>query len=449
MTIAAVSEIALERTVFEYGVVSLNQLSEPQQQGVLLALGQLPKPGGQEVIKLVVREGKVALQTTQYVGLYQLGSLRLQVLPKMHKLTAANQEAKRQAMQNLFVMLRYAFDLPIHTAQFTELEEGMDWFEALTTLFTESLLLEWQRGPIRRYESVQDDLTTIRGRLRVQDHIRRVGRQHVLPVEYDEFTTDTALNRLFRYVVSRLLNLSRNNRNLENLRLLAGWMDEDGVLVLPAFQAQEAARLRLDRLNIRYEFPFSLARLFVQDAGLNAIAGDHQSLSLFFDMNILFEGFLTGIVLRHRTEILPDALQDARLIVQGQGNSRPLLIRDSTGHGTLKMKPDMLLELNMGVPIILDFKYKVLDFSKPRAGIGREDLYQMFAYAQRYRCPKVVLVYPRVPGLNVSTLQYHVPADGGSSAFLKVLNIDLNHNFALEGIQSAINELSSAFSENE
>ena len=447
MTIVAVSEVALERTVFEYGVVSLNQLSEPQQQGVLLALGQLPTPDGQEVIKLVVREGKVALQTTQYVGLYQLGCLRLQVLPKMHKLTATNQEAKRQAMQNLLVMLRYALDLPIHTAQFTELEEGMDWFETLTTLFTESLLLEWQRGPIRRYESVQDDLTAIRGRLRVQDHIRRVGRQHVLPVEYDEFTTDTALNRLFRYVVSRLLNLSRNNRNLENLRLLAGWMDEDGIPVLPAFHAQEAARLRLDRLNIRYELPFSLARLFVQDAGLNAHAGDHQSLSLFFDMNALFEEFLTGILLRHRTEILPYALQEAHLIVQGEGNSRPLLIRSSTGGSTLRMKPDVLLEVNTSVPLILDFKYKVLDPNKPRAGVGREDLYQMFAYAQRYQCPKVMLIYPRVPNLDTATLKYHVPADGGSSASLKISVINLSHQFSTSGIRTIITDLKSLLAE--
>ncbi|ULH14471.1 McrC family protein [Deinococcus sp. KNUC1210] len=441
MTIAAAPDITLERTVFEYGVVSLTQLPEFQKREVLLGVEQLPKPGGQEVIRLVVREGKVALQATQHVGLYQLGPLRLQVLPKIHKLTANSQEAKRQAMQNLFVMLRYALDIPLHTAQLTELEEGTDWFEALTTLFTESLLMEWQRGPIRRYESVEEDLTTIRGRLRVQDHIRRVGRQHVLPVEYDEFTTDTALNRLFRYVVSRLLNLSRSARNLDNLRLLAAWMDEDGIPLLPALHGQEVARLSLDRLNLRYEIPFTLARLFIQDAGLNAHVGDYRAQSLFFDMNALFEGFLTGILLQHRAEILPDVFQDARLVVQGEGNSRPLLIRESTGHSTLRMKPDVMLQVGANVAIILDFKYKVLDPGKPRAGIGREDLYQMFAYAQRYHCANVMLLYPGVPGLNTSTLRYRVPEDGGHPARLLVATVDLNHNFAQQGISSVIHDL--------
>lgn len=42
--------------------------------------------------------------------------------------------------------------------------------------------------------------------------------------------------------------------------------------------------------------------------------------------------------------------------------------------------------------MILDFKYKVLSSSEPRAAVSGDDLYQMFAYAQRYRCPDVHLL---------------------------------------------------------
>jgi 5-methylcytosine-specific restriction enzyme subunit McrC len=43
---------------------------------------------------------------------------------------------------------------------------------------------------------------------------------------------------------------------------------------------------------------------------------------------------------------------------------------------------------------ILDAKWKRLDLSKPNSGVSSSDAYQMNAYASRYRCNRLALVYP-------------------------------------------------------
>lgn len=432
----------LERTVFEYGVVPVGNLPVTVRHDVLEALEMLPKPPGEEVLKLVIRNGEVALQATQFVGLYQLGPLRLQVLPKIYRTAAHGEAAQREAVQNLFFMLKHALNLPIHIGSASMLDHSTDWFEALTSLFTTSLMAEWQRGPVRRYESQEEDLTILRGRLRLQEHIRRVGRQHILPVEHDEFTANTFLNQVFRVVIDRLLRLSNNPRNRQNLHILSTWMNEDGVSAVP-LNISQALQLRLNRLHKRYELPLALAQLFLRGEGLLTHTGLYQGQAMFFDMNTLFEAFLTNILLRYREEILPAVWRDAAIVVQGDGESRPLLIRESTQRGRLHMKPDVLFKNGSQIPLIIDFKYKLLQTSGPGATVGREDLYQMFAYSQRYQCPNILLVYPHVAGVVTENLRYRIPDDGGSPAAFQVATVNLN-DLVFNGTSSVVQELRTA-----
>ena len=59
------------------------------------------------------------------------------------------------------------------------------------------------------------------------------------------------------------------------------------------------------------------------------------------------------------------------------------------------MKPDVVLTEHRQVRFILDAKWKRLDPSARNHGVSQADAYQLFAYGRRYRCRRVVLVYPR------------------------------------------------------
>jgi 5-methylcytosine-specific restriction enzyme subunit McrC len=43
----------------------------------------------------------------------------------------------------------------------------------------------------------------------------------------------------------------------------------------------------------------------------------------------------------------------------------------------------------------VDTKYKLLDPYAAKCGVAESDAYQMFAYARRYECSRVVLLYPQ------------------------------------------------------
>ena len=56
-------------------------------------------------------------------------------------------------------------------------------------------------------------------------------------------------------------------------------------------------------------------------------------------------------------------------------------------------RPD--LERLAETALIVDTKYKLLDAAAAKAGVAEADAYQMFAYKERYRCPRVILLYPQ------------------------------------------------------
>lgn len=47
----------------------------------------------------------------------------------------------------------------------------------------------------------------------------------------------------------------------------------------------------------------------------------------------------------------------------------------------------------------IDMKYKRLDEADRRMGVSQADFYQMHAYAYRYSCKRVILLYPQMAGM--------------------------------------------------
>lgn len=72
------------------------------------------------------------------------------------------------------------------------------------------------------------------------------------------------------------------------------------------------------------------------------------------------------------------------------------------------MKPDLTLNDETGVVFALDAKWKRIDPSdSPKHGIDQGDVYQLYAYATRYKCKVVALLFPRTHDFNRS-LHYRI-----------------------------------------
>src|SRR5262249_16067728 len=52
-------------------------------------------------------------------------------------------------------------------------------------------------------------------------------------------------------------------------------------------------------------------------------------------------------------------------------------------------------------PLLIDTKYKRLDEADRKQGVSQSDFYQMHAYAYRYSCRRVILLYPQMSGMSL------------------------------------------------
>jgi 5-methylcytosine-specific restriction enzyme subunit McrC len=376
-------------TLFEYETIDTLENDEIQ------CLEKLTRTTGVEVLKPLVRRGRLQFQARQYVGVLQLGTRTIQILPKMHR-SQDPEQSHQEASRNLLFMLDYAGYLGIREVNLAGLRRSSNWFEVLIHLFASHLKQEWQKGCYRNYQPIDAVLPVLKGKWQVATQLRRPEQKHLFAVTYDEFTEDNPLNRILRYVVEKLWQMTRDSGNRQILTELRHWMD--GVRLLPVVTADMAKRVDLSRLNRQYEPLLRLAQLFLEQLGLQLSAHDVTSFSFIFDMNQVFERFVTGFIERHRHEILPPFLSECDLLPQAKQASRYLAI--TQGKPVFRLKPDLLLRQYDRFPVIMDIKYKLLDASDRKLGIAESDFYQMCAYVSRYDCPHVILLYPQTTDLS-------------------------------------------------
>ncbi|MFG3014247.1 McrC family protein [Streptomyces cinerochromogenes] len=233
-----------------------------------------------------------------------------------------------------------------------------------------------RQGLLLGYRATEESSLVVRGRIRETEQIRRrFGAMLPVEVAYDEFTTDIAENRILRTAVERLLRLpgvpGEVRRRLLHQR--ARLADVEVIArgrPLPAWQPT--------RLNSRYHQALRLALAVLDDTSVEHAPGGLRVDGFLFDMNRLFEDFVT-VALREacRAHGHTARLQDAHHLDVA---------------ATIRMKPDLVLYGPDGaVRAVVDAKYK----AGKRHGFPDADLYQMLAYCTALGLPEGHLVYAR------------------------------------------------------
>jgi 5-methylcytosine-specific restriction enzyme subunit McrC len=392
----------------------------------LVELAKLSQMAGVEVLRATVIGGQRVLQATQHIGVFCFRQTIVQVLPKIYRSSTIEMRPtqEREATQNLLFLLSYAMELPVREYGLAPLtDQQQDWFEGLISIFAMHLLEEWQRGPYRHYQEIKDTLPLLKGKLDVASQLRHPEARHRFTVTYDEYTADVPLNRVFRFVVERLWHITRNANNKRHLARLRQWMEE--ITLQPQMAVSDTKTIVLTRLNQRFASLLELARLFLDHGALQLSLGNTSTYAFVIDMNQLFESFLTNFICRHQREILPLSLQQCELRPQSVGMVRYLATHLTSGKNVFRLKPDLVIYDRMHdcFPLLIDMKYKRIANKDPVIKIASDDFYQMFAYAQRYHCRHVLLLYPQT--VDLSEPIYQPFALTGYEKVIVVATVDL------------------------
>lgn len=281
----------------------------------------------------------------------------------------------RLAIPRLFFLLAYALDPRGWKSQQADFTAAPDLLDAIANGFSWHALRAVERGLLRGYVPVEERSAALRGRIRFGDQIAR-SASLPLPVEisYDDYTADVVENRILKSATAALLRLPRvpqlARRRLLSLRAL---LDDVGFLERP----REVRMPQLTRLNERYRPALRLAELVLRASSLDASPGSVSSVAFVFDMNRVFEDFLSTAL---------------REVLQPHGGEVRMQTTNSLDRDRrLPIRPD-LVWFSKGRPrAVVDAKHKAL---RP-AGMPNADAYQMLAYCTALDLRRGYLVYAK------------------------------------------------------
>lgn len=355
--------------------------------------------------------GMHSIKALNYVGVVHVPGVTIEILPKL----AEGEQSAELAQRNLIHMLAVAGELPFEDRHLAHQQlEALPLLEVLVGVFARALVRELRRGVTRAYVHREENLTFVKGSLM---HAQNARLNHVRRdrnyVRYDDFLSDTLLNQILRATCRRLQTLPLRQRTQMALHVAGLELAEvsDVLVSLEMFE-----RLKLDRNTQRFASLLEFCRMVWLRQTAIPTADGMATFSLLFPMEQVFEQFVGELIRRH-------AEPGARVCLQSAGASRCLL-QTENGSGRFRLRPDVLIRGPAGDNrTILDTKWKRLKagVEDRRGGVAQADLYQLYAYANRFRSPDNILLYPAVPG--VAAKRYRLFDEPGRRVRVEFLDL--------------------------
>ena len=343
--------------------------------------------------QILSKEGKRFLRLGSYVGYLQSpNGESIEILPKTtfeapHEVDRLRHLLRRMLSTSLGITPREAnqaalqrSDQPLHEWIISE------FLQHLTDLVRKGLRFD--------YHLIEDEHSAfVRGQLNITAQMRMPpGRGTHFHVRYAEFSPQRIENRLLRTALDWAFKMTKQGQSWRQANSLSHQLD--GIEPVCGSTAQPMRQWSDSKYLLSYRAIKPWCQVILEQMNPDFQHGSHQGISLLFPMEKLYESWVgCGLAksLHH----------DYQLIKQTR--SQYLLehvpVGEKSSQRWFMLKPDFLI--TGGQTVVLDAKWKLLD-SRADDGlrkyeISQPDLYQMFAYGQKYLFGKgnMILIYPR------------------------------------------------------
>ncbi|WP_017732999.1 McrC family protein [Nafulsella turpanensis] len=334
----------------------------------------------QQFLQFLHKSGEV--KSSKYVGVIHFEGHKINLLPKIfYHAEKEYTEQDVNAIQNhVLWWLSYCRKIKFPNYQTSLGSIKSDFFEVLIYLFAKYTRQLLSNAIYQQYEEVNRELSFIKGRVNINEYINENlsrGRWHKLNCTYDAFIFDNKFNRIIKYVTTLLFNATTSLENKKYLREILFIFDEvSDIRATP----EESESIQFNPMFSDFETVRDYCTLFLRSCVSFNYKNDLQLFAFLLPMEYVFEDFLFGFIDKELEEVKATAQSSSIHLDQEENFS---------------LKPDLLLEL-ASKRVIADAKYKMVytDEKDPKKGISQPDLYQMLAYAVRYKVQEVFLFYP-------------------------------------------------------
>jgi 5-methylcytosine-specific restriction enzyme subunit McrC len=368
--------------------------------------------GGASLLQV---ENRRWLRLDSFVGVLETpcGTL-LEILPK-HCFDAS--ESTVIASRKLLIkMLETALDLPVRTTDKTDIQTFkhplLEWVMKQFVLALDHLV---KRGLRFDYKRVEEEQRYLRGQLDINKQMRQQpGRAHIFNIRHDLFLPDRPENRLLKAALMRICRTTQQQDTWRLSHELAGLLAE-----IPHSQdiQSDFRQWRNDRLMAHYKPVRPWCELVLGQNMPLAIHGNTHGISLLFPMEKLFERYVE-VQLRKQLPV--------HYTLKSQARSKFLCTHKDSN--MFQLRPDLLIQCNDKVSLVLDTKWKLLSSNdaENKYGLSQNDFYQLFAYGHKYLNGEgeLLLIYPHTKTFPI--LQH--PFVFSSDLKLWVVSFDLEND---------------------
>ncbi len=354
------------------------------------------------------KEGRYDLTPGSWVGAASFGSLSVEVRPKL-------------SMSRVMFMISYSLDPRLwYDSNFGFAEENL-LLEAIIPGFVVQVRKAVRGGVLQGYRHEEAALMTVRGRLRLDEQLRRrFGAFPPAEIAYDEFTDDIEENRLIKAALDKIRRMRvRSDAARRSLRAFDSALER---IRLVNYDPRRLPEVSYTRLNEHYRPAVELAKLILRSVSIELHHGRVRSSAFFVDMNQVFEDFVV-VALREALGAIE------RTFPQG-GAGRRLFLDDDQ---RVRLKPDISWWDDGHCEFVGDAKYKRV----VSTGVEHADLYQLLAYTIATGLPGGLLIY----GAGETEPIVHTVQDAGKRLEIEVLDLSLPPAAILGQVQSVANKI--------
>ena len=341
------------------------------------------------------------IKLNQYVGLIGFDKDKyIEILPKIYDDGSCGKNlpdsAIREGRKILTKLLMVYLGIDPKDVDLVNLNYGeYPILDIFIDIFTREVSKIVKQGLKKKYVRVRKNSKYLKGRLLVLENIRRNRfNQAKFFVDYEELSTDIAENRILKTTLSYLRKHAKQPVLRKKITNLLFDFDE---VSFSSNVAKDLQNIHVDRTFLHYDYALRLAKIFLSGYSFSSVIQEsdkkEEMISLLFDMNELFEKYVAFVLkTKYNLPIETQETQKSNLYLAYDYNSKSRIF---------KLKPDMYLETNNKI-CILDTKWKKISNERgnDNYGISPQDMYQVLAYAVRYRKVKnkpveVYLIYPK------------------------------------------------------
>lgn len=327
---------------------------------------------------------KDGVKFKQYVGVIRIGSLTIEVLPKIDVISNNDALDNNLWQDLLYKMIRKASNLDGKLTGFANLNfHANNFISMYIAYFVKEVAYLNRTGLIKKYHPKEGNLTSLKGRLNFSKQIsNNLVNAERFYVNYSIYDKDNFLNQI---LFKALMACRRLNTNPD----LAGKIESE-ILNFPEVSNISVThatfdKIKFDRKSIAYKNAISLARFILMKLFPSLKSGQIDTIAVMYDMNKLFEKY---IELKLKDEL------GSEYTVTSQEKINFWKFNDETYYR--KVKPDIVVYKDEIPVAVLDTKWKI---PKDKHFPSIQDLRQMFVYNQYYfpnqsKIKHAALVYP-------------------------------------------------------